>query len=357
MGIKRIAAGRIWLLSLLLLLGACGGNAGPGNTDLAAVPAGLQDAELPALTQLDAFHRVSLVGPIGVDPLLYLQSGGTVTDQAPDLLLDSDSGSLSWAMYSVSVPGKQAISLSMSFSNPNEPGAWIGLASFGSGRWEFQPMFTASPAELTLSPASRPEFISPLENFYFLVLSYDNVDVVISELTVDTDAPPPPTFTISGQVTDGISPLQGILIGLNPGGASTSTDASGNYSFGSLEAGSYTITPTDAGYTFDPLSLSPTLVDADLTGQSFVGTPVQAAVTYIADIAPLLAGDTGEKKCTSCHGGIPPNLETYAQVKSNANAVKSAVNKNDGWMPQGGSKWSQANLDLFQAWIDDGLLE
>jgi len=357
MGIKINALHRTWLPGLLLLLGACGGNAGTGGTDQLILPRDIVNDAIPDLSELDGYHGVSAVDPVGVDPLLYMLSGGTVTDQSPDLLLDSDPDTLSWAMYSVPTAGKQAVSLSMSFTNPNDPGVWIGLANFGSGRWEFQPMFTASPAEVNLSPASRADFISPLENFYFLALSYDNLDVVLTDLTVGTDVPPPPTFTISGQVTDGGGSLQGILIGLNPGGSSTTSDAGGNYSFSGLEAGSYTITPTDSGYTFAPLSLSPVITDADITGQSFLGTAVQQAVTYIADIAPLLDGSTGEKTCTGCHGGISPTLETYTQVKNNASAINSAVNQNSGWMPQGGSKWSQANLDLFQAWIDDGKLE
>jgi hypothetical protein len=63
--------------------------------------------------------------------------------------------------------------------------------------------------------------------------------------------------------------------------ASTTTDSSGIYQFSNLAVGSYTITPSKAGYTFDPSSiLSISVTNANVTGQNFTATAVTWAKTY-----------------------------------------------------------------------------
>jgi hypothetical protein len=54
--------------------------------------------------------------------------------------------------------------------------------------------------------------------------------------------------------------------------ASTTADGSGNYSFGSLLNGSYTVTPSLAGYTFSPTSISFSINSASVAGVNFVAT-------------------------------------------------------------------------------------
>jgi hypothetical protein len=351
-------AGRVWLLALLLLLAACGSGSGPGSAGLLLLPEAIMDNSLPDLSQLASIREISVIDPVAVDPLLYQLSGGTVTDQTPNLLLDSEPASISWAMYGVPSGGKNIVSLAIEASFPGDPGVWVGLANFGSGHWDFEQMFSASLVEISIAPASAQDYISPLGNFFFIALSYDNLDAELTQITVNRDDPPPPTFSLSGNITeDGAGALAGILVNLSPGGSSTTTDAGGDYSFTGLESGSYTVTPTDDGFTFAPLTRDATITDADISSLSFVGTAIQATVTYDADIAPLLSGDRGEATCLGCHGGISPTLETYQQVSSNANAINDAVNANSNGMPPSGPKWSQENLDLFQAWIDGGKLE
>jgi hypothetical protein len=55
--------------------------------------------------------------------------------------------------------------------------------------------------------------------------------------------------------------------------AATTTDPSGRYSFGGLANGSYTVTPSRAGYTFSPTSAPVTVSGADAT-QNFTATAV-----------------------------------------------------------------------------------
>ena len=78
-----------------------------------------------------------------------------------------------------------------------------------------------------------------------------------------------PTYTISGAVP-GASGFKVTLSG--SAGASTLTDSSGNYSFPGLTSGTYTVTPSESGYTFSPPSASVTVTSADVTNVNFTAT-------------------------------------------------------------------------------------
>jgi hypothetical protein len=76
-------------------------------------------------------------------------------------------------------------------------------------------------------------------------------------------------YSISGTVSGEVK--SGVTITLSGAGTgTTTTNSSGNYSFSGLVAGSYTLTPSLAGYTITPTSLSPTISSANITGQNFV---------------------------------------------------------------------------------------
>jgi len=80
-----------------------------------------------------------------------------------------------------------------------------------------------------------------------------------------------PTHTISGTVSGTVT--KDVLITLN-GDATGSvfTDASGNYTFSGLVAGSYTVTPSLSGYKFTPANSAVTISNANSTGNNFVST-------------------------------------------------------------------------------------
>jgi hypothetical protein len=62
----------------------------------------------------------------------------------------------------------------------------------------------------------------------------------------------------------------GVTMTLSGAGSATSaTDRRGNYRFSGLANGSYTITPSKAGYTFTPTSKNVTVSGANVTGQNF----------------------------------------------------------------------------------------
>lgn len=87
------------------------------------------------------------------------------------------------------------------------------------------------------------------------------------------------TFTISGTV----SQLQGVLMTLSgDAGGTTTTNASGNYSFGNLTNGNYTITPTMEGYRFEPASRNVTINNGDKTGIDFVAHQMARAMPWLS---------------------------------------------------------------------------
>ena len=99
------------------------------------------------------------------------------------------------------------------------------------------------------------------------------------------------TYAISGQVTFSGSGLSGMTVTL--GGSqsgSTTTNASGNYSFSGLPVGgSYTITPSGSGYAFSPISLSVNILSANQVA-NFTGTSVAGLDFY--SVTPCRVADT-----------------------------------------------------------------
>ncbi|MBA8888706.1 hypothetical protein FHW12_002942, partial [Dokdonella fugitiva] len=82
----------------------------------------------------------------------------------------------------------------------------------------------------------------------------------------------PSTWSVSGTVTTGAGVgIAGVTI--STGSASTTTNSSGAYTLGSLANGTYTLTPSLAGYTFSPTSTSVTISGANVSGKNFTGTP------------------------------------------------------------------------------------
>ena len=78
--------------------------------------------------------------------------------------------------------------------------------------------------------------------------------------------------------------------------------------------------------------------------------------TYTTNIKPII-----DNNCVSCHspGGENSNvpLQTYDQVKAKASVIKVRIEKPSGdpqVMPKGG-KLSQANIDLINKWIANGM--
>jgi hypothetical protein len=95
---------------------------------------------------------------------------------------------------------------------------------------------------------------------------------------VPSTSPNPSLYTISGSVSGSAATLT--LSGAATG--STTTDATGKYTFSGLANGSYVVTASQSGYAFTPSTASVTVKGAAITGVNFTATavvPVSHSVT------------------------------------------------------------------------------
>jgi hypothetical protein len=105
----------------------------------------------------------------------------------------------------------------------------------------------------------------------------------------DTPPPPPATYSISGSITNAASGagIAGVSVALSgTRTASTTTSASGGYSFASLPSGSYVLTPAMSGMAFQPASLPVTITSASVGGIDFValsGGAIAAGIEFLPE--------------------------------------------------------------------------
>jgi hypothetical protein len=81
-------------------------------------------------------------------------------------------------------------------------------------------------------------------------------------------------FSVSGHIADSNGfAIPNVLVRLstNTSSTSVSTDSNGNYTFGGVRSGSYTVTPTQNGKIFNPVSRGVTVGTANLTNINFIG--------------------------------------------------------------------------------------
>ena len=85
------------------------------------------------------------------------------------------------------------------------------------------------------------------------------------------------TYSISGQVTSGGAGLTAVTMTLSGAASSTATtDDGGNYTFSGLSNGSYTVTPSKSGYTFNPSSSLQTVSSGNIASVNFTAALSQA---------------------------------------------------------------------------------
>ncbi len=116
-------------------------------------------------------------------------------------------------------------------------------------------------------------------------------------------ANPAPTYTLSGAVTGAW--VEGVTITMSgAGNGTTTTNASGQYSFANLPAGSYTLTPSLAGYTYAPSA--PTIAVSANTTQNFVATSaipsysISGTVSYAGSKTGGIAIRVYQSNCNGC---------------------------------------------------------
>lgn len=99
-------------------------------------------------------------------------------------------------------------------------------------------------------------------------------------------APPPAvsTYSLSGSVSGAVQ--QGVVVSLTGAATATATTgSSGTYTFTGLANGSYTVTPSLAGYIFSPASTSVTVNGANVSATVFVSALAVGSYTLAGTVS------------------------------------------------------------------------
>jgi len=143
--------------------------------------------------------------------------------------------------------------------------------------------------------------------------------------------PPPPTYTISGYIKDSSGTgMVGVKVSYGTN-LYTTTYSGGYYAIGSLNAGSYTLTPSKVGYTFNPTSL-PVSVGPSASNQNFTAIPLPSL-----NVSPLEwdltaaqnGASTSESVTISIGNGQPGTNYTWNAAKLTTNASWLKLNDAD----------------------------
>lgn len=113
------------------------------------------------------------------------------------------------------------------------------------------------------------------------------------------------SYAISGRVADSSNiGISGVKVDIS-GARYATTDSTGNYSITELANGSYTLTPSKTGYTFNPAYKAVTVSGANITGQDFVGSGTPGTEAYepndsfAAASTSLISGNSVTAKISS----------------------------------------------------------
>lgn len=129
------------------------------------------------------------------------------------------------------------------------------------------------------------------------------------------------TYTLSGSVSGSIA--GGVTITISGGSAySTTTDASGSYSFTGLSAGTYTVTPTRTGYTFSPTSSAFTITNSNITATNFTSSTSTLSIGDRTDYSSITLTSGGTYSSSS--SSVSRNYYEYTSTTSDTPAIKVA---------------------------------
>jgi hypothetical protein len=151
--------------------------------------------------------------------------------------------------------------------------------------------------------------------------------VLVSQTSCST-----PNGSITLNVTGGTAPYQ-YKLGDGAFGASNT--------FSELKAGNYTVTIKDAS-------------NCTSTVNSTIAS--QTGVSFANDIAPILQANCIKSGCHNGDNGADRNWSVFANVKSNAQNIKTKTGNKSMPADIAPTGLPQAQIDLIACWVDSGAL-
>ena len=191
----------------------------------------------------DPNNRPAIMGRI----LDWLMSTGGNTYSISGSVLDSSYNAVSGATVTLSGDS--------SGSTTTDASGNYSFSNLNNGSYTVTP----SKTDCSFTPTSKD-------------VSITGADVTGQNFTASCSTP---TYSISGTVSGDTA--SGVTMNLTgDASASTTTDSSGNYTFSGLADGSYTVTPSESGYTFSPSSIDVTISGANQSGKNFTSSAIPA---------------------------------------------------------------------------------
>ena len=262
---------------LALLLASCAGST-PSQNPAPLQAAALEEPEIngmqwPAELPADAVQPWERKGS-GISAESEFLPGreafSTSTEGASEngeaTRLESGSGQTAWATYRIPTGGESpgVLSLDVNLLAHSDAGLseyYVGVANYGTGRWQWQGPFSDSHVRLALPESGA---LSPVNSFFATLLCHggSNVDIVgvgLGMRIADDSTPPPVPIALTATAVAGGAELQwfpvlsGDLAGYEIFWSAQSfvnPDAAGVRSRGWIEGSTHTVLTGLAGETF-----------------------------------------------------------------------------------------------------------
>lgn len=263
----------VWLLlngALAISLSACVSNA------VSQMPLGATATEPMFFTGLPPIPLDQPLNHVPADISQTIQVGSDAIAKSAgasisgtELILSAAAGAFEFGMYAFAPGAATLKSIKASFSVSAGNQVWIGIANYGPKRWQFKGPYSVT-GTAQFDGLDTGLYLSQGGSCYLLIVSYDATTADVSTIEFTTDDSPP-AFSLSGNVAleSSGAGLSGVILTLEPGGATATSDSAGDYYFAAVTAGQYTLTPTLAGYTFSPeyynLNLNGLATDVDFS--------------------------------------------------------------------------------------------
>jgi large repetitive protein len=168
--------------------------------------------------------------------------------------------------------------------------------------------------------------------------------------TLTIDVATAATFAVSGKITTSAAvAISGVLV--SDGTRSATTNATGDYSITGVPNGTFTLTPTKAGYTFSPVNKSVTVSGANVAAQNFTGAITNTAPT--ANAQSVTTNEDTAKAITLTGTDPQSNPLTYIIVANPTKGVLSGTGAARTYTPNANAN----GADSFTFKVNDGSLD
>jgi hypothetical protein len=138
--------------------------------------------------------------------------------------------------------------------------------------------------------ASASYTVTPSKTGYTFAPTSQSATVSGANVTGINFTATAPTFTISGTISPATSGSGAVVTLSGPSNTTAAADNSGNFSFGGLLNGTYTVTPSKTGFSFNPSSLPAVVTGANVSGLAFTATPSSQNVIFFDDFTTTPLG-------------------------------------------------------------------